>query len=420
MANSRPMGRTFEAAGRLLSRLLCSIVFIMMLSACTAGEDDKRPISGLLETKTGRQTNNGGHITIVDGNGTAMAVRQPVERIVVEYMDNAELVRILGCADRIVGVSGFDYVFSQCHRQFPGLKIKPSVGHPWAMDYEAVLALEPDLLLTFPSDVSAKKANLPGVDVVFLGLYFPDLLALENSRFFKGVETLGRILGTEDRARAYIDWQRALIEKIRSRTVWIDPAHKPKVLISAYPDCSSSGSTYCAYSLSETMSQACLLAGGNSIAAALPDIAATAPSVPVDTEWLYVQDPDIIILHAVDRKDECGYETDDITLVKQGIGQILQRREMAKIKAAKNKKVFMFDGHFRNDASGGTIAAVYMAKIFYPELFADLNPEVVHQEYLAMQGLDYDLDQHGVFIYPPLECEQGLMGIPDYYKGEVF
>jgi iron complex transport system substrate-binding protein len=45
-----------------------------------------------------------------------------------------------------------------------------------------------------------------------------------------------------------------------------------------------------------------------------------------------------------------------------------------------------------------------MAKWFYPELFADLDPKAVHQEYLMrFQGLAINLDEHGVFVYPPLK-----------------
>jgi iron complex transport system substrate-binding protein len=50
------------------------------------------------------------------------------------------------------------------------------------------------------------------------------------------------------------------------------------------------------------------------------------------------------------------------------------------------------------------IGVAYLAKFFYPDLFTDLDPQAIHQEYLTrFQRLDYDLDKHGVFVYPPLE-----------------
>jgi len=73
-------------------------------------------------------------------------------------------------------------------------------------------------------------------------------------------------------------------------------------------------------------------------------------------------------------------------------------------------------GNMRNDASKGLIGAAYLARIFHPE-GAEMDPEDLHQEYLQrFLGLDYDLDQHGVFIYPPLIKGPGeLGGVPDSY-----
>jgi len=43
------------------------------------------------------------------------------------------------------------------------------------------------------------------------------------------------------------------------------------------------------------------------------------------------------------------------------------------------------------------------AKWLYPDLFGDLDPEQVHQEYIdRFQNVDYDLKEHGAFVYPPM------------------
>lgn len=42
-----------------------------------------------------------------------------------------------------------------------------------------------------------------------------------------------------------------------------------------------------------------------------------------------------------------------------------------------------------------------MAKWFHPDLFKDLDPQEIHEEYLTkFQGLNYDLDKQDVFVYP--------------------
>jgi iron complex transport system substrate-binding protein len=79
---------------------------------------------------------------------------------------------------------------------------------------------------------------------------------------------------------------------------------------------------------------------------------------------------------------------------------ILNRPELANITAVKDGKVYCFS----TDISTGLsywIGILYMAKILHPDIFSDLDPVAIHQEYLTrFQKLDFDLDQHGVFFYP--------------------
>ena len=66
------------------------------------------------------------------------------------------------------------------------------------------------------------------------------------------------------------------------------------------------------------------------------------------------------------------------------------------------------------------ISVAYYAKWFHPDLFEDLDPEAIQQEYLdRFQGMDYDLNERGIFAYPPIEIDDGLAGIPDRYKGQI-
>ena len=49
-----------------------------------------------------------------------------------------------------------------------------------------------------------------------------------------------------------------------------------------------------------------------------------------------------------------------------------------------------------------------MAKWLYPELFKDIDLKVINQEYLTgFKGLDFDLYEHGVFVYHPEEHSDG-------------
>ena len=79
--------------------------------------------------------------------------------------------------------------------------------------------------------------------------------------------------------------------------------------------------------------------------------------------------------------------------------EIMDRQGLEKVSAVENKKVYVII----KEITGGKhfLAIVYAAKWFYPGLFKDLDPNAIHQRYLTeFQGLDFDLDKHGVFVYP--------------------
>jgi iron complex transport system substrate-binding protein len=403
------------------SRALLAVAAIWIAVAIYPGcADEKSPEAKENDPTKAVSTEKSGEIRILDGNGEEITVRKPVKRIIIEYTDNAELIRILQNSDNVVGVSGLNYIFEECELQFPEFRKKPSVGYFSGLDYEAILNLKADLLLTFGPHTREKIINLPGVAVVYLGLYYPDLLNPSESTFVRGVKNLGMILDKEKRAEEYIGWYLGLIDKIKSRTKDLSEDDKPKVFIAQANAPVLDSTTYSTYPVKDALTQACLVAGGRTIAAELPEFAGKATGIQVDPEWLIAQNPDIMILHAVDRVDLYGYEADGITGVREELGKFLKRPELANVKAVKDRKVFLFDGHFRNDASGGALGAAYMAKMFHPEIFADMDPEAFHNEFLEMQGLDYNVNHHGIFVYPPLRTADGLIGIPDKYAGEIF
>ena len=240
--------KTMKARNKILLKLLTVGLLLTLFPAIPAFAEDhgERPDT----------------VTIIDGNDREVTVRKPVNRVIVEYTDNAELMRLLDRKDRIVGVSGYDYIFDKCFRQFPGLRKKPSVGLFWMMDYEAILGLKPDLLLTFGFDTTGKREKLPGVDVVFLGLYYPDLINPKRSKFVRGVRSLGNILDAREQAERYIDWHLGLIDRIASKTRDLSEHDKPRVFLAQANAPILGTSAYSTYTMRDTLTQACIIAGG--------------------------------------------------------------------------------------------------------------------------------------------------------------
>ncbi len=354
------------------------------------------------------------NLTILDGNGKAVTIRQPVERAIVEHLDNSEMMMILKQIDNVVGV---DLAMSKSESEFPELVKKTSVPGFSPVkdpDYELALSLRPDLLLTFSNNTAEKEEKMPGVPVVFAGLYYPDLINPETSSFTDAVHKLGYIMKARTDAEEYIYWHIGKIDEIKSYIGNMSEAEKPRVLIASLPK--EGDKSLFTYAKIDTLSQMVTLAGGRSIAEDLPAYLKSSYRIEVDPEWAIENDPDYMIFITIVLTPPIGYDSDNITGISQALDAFKSRPEYANLTSVRNNHVYIINGNLRNDASKGLIGASYLAKIFHPDE-VDMDPEDLHQEYLhKFLGLDYDLDQHGVFIYPPLIKGQGkLGGIPDRY-----
>jgi iron complex transport system substrate-binding protein len=360
------------------------------------------------------------YIILLDGNGELLTVFLPVNRIVVEYLSNAELVRILNLEDKVVGI---DYAVDQL-KDFYLPEIADTVecvGQMYTPDYEAVLNVDPDVLLTFSKSTAEKADKLPGVAVVYLGLYYPNVTYPETSDFVQGILKGGYIFDRVEEARAYVDWILELTDTLNSVTDNLAASEKPSVFITNYPY--SESSTVKLYATIDTLGQVCILAGGGNIGESLSGYF-NSSSLSVDAEWLIEANPEFMFLHTVQYTysgialgdPNHGYNMDNATSIMTCLTEYMSKPEFANIDAVKNGNVYIMAGDFRNNAMGGTLGAVYMAKLLHPDLFADLDPEAIHQEYITrFLRLDYSLDEHGVFLYPAINIDGDLMGIPNIY-----
>ncbi|MBS8227024.1 cobalamin-binding protein [Vannielia litorea] len=128
----------------------------------------------------------------------------PPERIVCLTEETVETLYLLGQQDRIVGVSGYAV-------RPPGVRReKPRVSAFTSADIPKVMALKPDLVLTF-SDLQADiAAALLREGVAVYGFNQRGLAGI-----FDMIETLGALTGCEDAAKALTRGYRARLEGLR-------------------------------------------------------------------------------------------------------------------------------------------------------------------------------------------------------------
>jgi len=182
------------------------------------------------------------------------------------------------------------------------------------------------------------------------------------------------------------------LNMIADRVIGLSADDRPSVYVE------SSSQAYKTYNKNSVVEKLIELAGGRHI---FSDLEGSGSFATLDAEEVIRRNPDVIIKYA--EKIDSGYEITDPAKMETLRNEILGRPELAQVNAVKNGRVYVMSSYL----SYGTdypVLLLYWAKWFHPDLFKDLDPQTIHQEYLTkFMRLDYDLSEHGVFVYPPLE-----------------
>ncbi|QPH55017.1 cobalamin-binding protein [Pontivivens ytuae] len=133
-------------------------------------------------------------------------------RIVCLTEETVETLYLLGQEHRIVGVTGYAVRPPQVRRE------KPRVGAFTSADVPAIVALEPDLVLTF-SDLQADIV----AELIRAGIAVHAFNQRDVAGIYAMVATLGALTGAQERAAEMIAGWQARIAAIPA------PAHRPTV-----------------------------------------------------------------------------------------------------------------------------------------------------------------------------------------------
>jgi iron complex transport system substrate-binding protein len=197
----------------------------------------------------------------------------PPQRIVCLTEETVETLYLLGEADRIVGISGYVVRPPRARRE------KPRVSAFTSADIPKILALEPDLVLTF-SDLQADIAAAlikAGVDVhAFNQRSIAEIIGM--------IRTLGALVGAGERAQKLADDLAAGIAATRQRASLLP--RRLKIYFEEWDDPMISGIAW--------VSELIEIAGGIDIFADLAHHKSAKDRI-VTPERIIAGEPDIII-----------------------------------------------------------------------------------------------------------------------------
>ncbi|MDG6223479.1 MAG: ABC transporter substrate-binding protein [Candidatus Bathyarchaeota archaeon] len=307
-------------------------------------------------------------VTVVDVSDTEVTITKPVNRIVA--MIGAEFISALGCQDKIVGrvklTTDEEAILPQPVVDLPIVGDTDSTAN-----LELILELEPDLVIASQrlSDENRAALEAAGVAVIEESSTYP--------RRETYLQNLGLILDAQDEANNFLEFEAYYEDLIKDRVANLTDAEKPTVYFEWYKDWYSSGAN-------GSYTEMIITAGAINIAGDQP-----VSSMDVSAEFVAESNPDMIVrmLTFYD-----GETLDDFQALHEGL---MNRVGLEDTIAVQNEDVYII----KNTALVGRrpIGLLYLAKWFHPTLFEDINPAVIHQEYVQTF---FGASVSGVFVYP--------------------
>ena len=327
--------------------------------------------------------------TVVDEIGRTVNVKLPIKNVISTDYRQMEALLALGARDMIVGVD------STFHKRMPyfGLKDVPEVAiHAQEVNYEQVLALQPDLVIIparqgATADEITKK--LKGVPVLAMGLASRDHIVPET-------QIMGELLDKEEEASKLISWIKKYDSIIDERTKDLKPQDTPTFF---YEYMSDLQKKWWAIAPNDpSAGRAAEGCGGRNIASDLK-LNETTATMEVEAEWVLSKDPDYFFMDFMSTGLMSGPgRTED--QVKYNLTRLIEERAsegFLNFKAVKNNHIYVLNRDFISGPRW-VIGHVCIAKWLHPDLFGDLSPDEMNKEYLnEFQGLELE----GTWAYPP-------------------
>jgi len=323
-------------------------------------------------------------LTIRDSVGRIITVNMPINKVIAFNREQVETMRSIKATDTIVGVGKY-VIEDEFLADFVDY---PNVGSMADPNYETLLKLDPEIVFLYATfyatqceAIQDKLNDLdPDITVIRIDLFKPESYADETN-------TLGYLLGRTEESIEFIQFYESWMSSISEKLDDIPQDEWPLVYFENRKPyyCAGNGTGH---------QQKVELAGGKNI------FIDREGYFDVDPEAVVERNPEVIIRTEANVN---GYSTHDENELRNVKEDIVSRPELSDVIAVKNDDVYVIN----NQIEGGVkhfIGIGYMAKWLHPEIFENLDPQAIHQEYLTrFQGMDYDLDEQGVFVYPPQE-----------------
>lgn len=263
-------------------------------------------------------------LDVVDSLGRHVAVPRGVRRVISLEPEISRIIVALGAGERLVGIDFFlrhyDHLFPLIFPAAGRLPVVSNAGQE--LNFEAALGLRPDIVFASPSEAGMaesieRKLRAPVVSLASLG---------RMEALLAEIDTLGRLLGREDRARRLTALAEETLAPLKRRAEALTRNERPSVYLAFWGSLERTPISY----------EPVDLAGGRNVAAGLlPDYLGAA-GVTVSVEKILAWDPEVILLQG-------SYLPAERRLTVDGV---LRDPRLASVRAVRTGRVYYTFGYW--------------------------------------------------------------------------
>lgn len=233
------------------------LLLAVLLGACTAEREPRAAVAAA--------------VVVTDDGGNVVRLARPAERIVSLLPNATDVLLALGAGERLVGRTRYDGDPSIAHVTSVGGGLDPSV--------EAILALRPDVVLSWETDRGARiRAALESAGVPVVGMW-----ANDTGDVYSAIERIGHLTGRDSAAAALVAGTRAELAAVQQEAAGDSVAPRVLYVIATSPPMVAGPGLFAG--------QLVGVAGGRLEFAELAE-----PSPSVSIEAIVRRDPDVVVL----------------------------------------------------------------------------------------------------------------------------
>ena len=324
-------------------------------------------------------------LTLIDMAGRIVTIPRPIERVVSTSLGTTRIIIALDGCDRLKGSEidssgNGDWAGASCvgeHQFACGGSIKEVVDVGWGgTKVETIAELEPDVIFGSSSDADALQDKIGAPVVVSSPSRTENMTIMEQ--WSQQIRFAGIVLGRDAEAEDLISFMEEKLAMVTDISSHIDDAEKPRVYFAA-----RAGSH--TYDIVTTTGyyDPIELAGGINVAR---EDAVSTSEFTISKEQIVIWDPDIILLKG--HKSNPPLEN-QYTIEMALSDPVFQDGSVG---AVESGAVYYCMATCRGyPIQRYIIETMYLAKIFHPEEFADLDLEKEGNEILEKFTHEEDL-----------------------------